>query len=130
MTKRKVGIFFLALVGVTIGIVSVIALREATLSTHDEVIAPDSEIEVVMSADIKGEEEGQTVDEMVEAQLLMCRLEVESDVVGPIERRPDGKFVAILSPSMDESNRRQFRGCLEDWAVDHLRVNVVSLADV
>ena len=130
MTKRKVGIFVLALVGVTIGMVSVIALREATLSTHDEVIAPDSQIEVVMKADIKGEEEHQTIDELVTAQVTYCRLEVESDLVGPIERRDDGKFVAVLSPAMDQSNRRQFRGCLEDWALDHLRLDVTSLADV
>ncbi|HEX5097760.1 MAG TPA: hypothetical protein VFX21_17190 [Acidimicrobiia bacterium] len=130
MTKRKVGIFVLALVGVTIGMVSVIALREATLSTHDEVIAPDSQIEVVMKANIKGEEENQTIEELVTAQVTYCRLEVESDLVGPIERREDGKFVAVLSPAMDQSNRRQFRGCLEDWGLDHLKVDVTSLVEV
>jgi hypothetical protein len=130
MTKRKLGIFVLALVGVTIGMISVIALREATLSTHDEVIAPDSRMEVVMKADMKGQEEHQTLDELVEAQVLYCRLEVESDLVGPIADKGDGKFVAILSPSMDQSNRRQFRGCLEDWALDHLKLDVKSLADV
>jgi hypothetical protein len=28
---------------------------------------------------------------------------------------------------MDETNRRQFRGCLQDWTVDHLRIHVLSL---
>jgi hypothetical protein len=28
---------------------------------------------------------------------------------------------------MDETNRRQFRGCLEDWVVDQVRLDVVSL---
>jgi hypothetical protein len=31
---------------------------------------------------------------------------------------------------MDETNRRQFRGCLEDWLVDHIRLDVVSLRDI
>ena len=42
-------------------------------------------------ARVKGGEAGQTLDEMVEAQLVACRLEVNSDIVGEIEsaaRRP------------------------------------------
>jgi hypothetical protein len=31
---------------------------------------------------------------------------------------------------MDETNRRQFRGCLEDWTVDHLRLDVEALDDI
>jgi hypothetical protein len=28
---------------------------------------------------------------------------------------------------MDDTNRRQFRGCVEDWIVDHVRLDVVRL---
>ena len=59
--------------------------------------------------------------------MLTCRLEVNSDVVGDIEPLGDGRFQAVLSPSMDETNRRQFRGCLEDWQIDHVRLDVLSL---
>jgi hypothetical protein len=31
---------------------------------------------------------------------------------------------------MDDTNRRQFRGCVEDWMIDHVRLDVVRLADV
>ena len=119
----------LALVGLGIGIVAVLALREATLSTHQPV-PRDSRIELVVAAHTKGGEPNQTLAEMVEAQLLACRLEVKSDLVGDIEPEGDDRFRAVLAPSMDDTNRRQFRGCIEDWVVDHVRLDVVRLEDV
>jgi hypothetical protein len=119
----------LAVVGVAIGVVAVVALREATLSTHEHV-APDSEIELVVDGRTKGAEPGQTLSEMVHAQVLTCRLEVNSDLVGPIESEGGGRFRAVLTPSMDESNRRQFRGCLEDWVIDQVQLDVIRLEDV
>jgi hypothetical protein len=116
----------LALVGVVVGIVAVSALREATLSTHQPV-RRDSRIELVVSAHTKGGEETQTLAEMVQAQLLACRLEVESDLVGEIQSEGHNRFRAVLTPSMDDTNRRQFRGCVEDWIVDHVRLDVVRL---
>jgi hypothetical protein len=118
----------LALVGLGVGIFTVLALREATLSTHQGV-APDSRIELVVAAHTKGGERSQSLAEMVEAQLLACRLEVNSDLVGQIEPEEDDRFRAVLTPSMDETNRRQFRGCIEDWVVDHVRLDVIRLAD-
>jgi len=116
--------------GVVIGVVAVTALREATLSTH-EPVDPDSRIEVVVAARVNGGEPGQTLDEMVEAQLVACRLEVSSDLVGEIEPlRKGGYFHAVLRPSMDETDRRQFRGCLEDWRIDQFRLDVIRLAEV
>jgi hypothetical protein len=64
---------------------------------------------------------------MVEAQLLTCRLEVRSDLVGPIERAGKNRFRAVFRPSMDETNRREFRGCLEDWVFDHFRLDVLRM---
>jgi hypothetical protein len=116
--------------GVAIGVFGVVALRSATLSTHEHV-SPDSRIEVVVSARVKGGEPGQTLDEMVEAQLVACRLEVSSDIVGDVEALPEhGHYKAILQPSMDETDRRQFRGCLEDWRIDQFRLDVIRLAEV
>jgi hypothetical protein len=119
----------LAAVGIAIGVVAVVALREATLSTHQPV-APGSRIEVVVAGRTKGGEAGQTLAEMVQAQLLACRLEVSSDLLGPIEPQGDNRFRAVLTPSMDESNRRQFRGCLEDWRLDQFQLDVIRLAEV
>jgi hypothetical protein len=117
----------LGAVGVAIGVVGILALREATLSTHEAVAAARTEL--VISADTKGGERNQTLPEMVEAQLETCRLEVASDVDGPIESLGDGDFRAALTPALDETNRRQFRGCMEDWVIDHVRINVTEMAN-
>jgi hypothetical protein len=117
----------LGAVGLAIGIVGILALREATLSTHEPTTAGATDL--VMSADTHGGERNQTLAEMVEAQVQACRLEVTSDVVGPIESLGNGRFHALLSPAMDETNRRQFRGCVEDWVIDGVRINVIELAD-
>jgi hypothetical protein len=117
----------LGAVGVAIGIVGILALREATLSTHESVTAAQTEL--VMSADTKGGERNQALPEMVEAQLKTCRLEVASDVDGPIESVGEGNFRAVLVPALDETNRRQFRGCMEDWVIDHVRINVTEMTN-
>jgi hypothetical protein len=119
----------LVVVGLAIGVFAVIALRDATLSTHER-IAHDSQIELVVDARSKNAEGGQTLGEMVQAQVLTCRLEVNSDLDGPIESQGDGRFHAVLTPSMDETNRRQFRGCLEDWVIDGFQLDVIRLEAV
>lgn len=116
----------LAVVGVIVSLLAVLALRDATLSTHQPV-PPESKIELVVDARTKGGEVGQTLTEMVEAVVLLCRLEVSSDLVGDVEVVGQGRYRAVLAPSMDDSNRRQFRGCLEDWVLDHIRLDVVRL---
>jgi hypothetical protein len=128
VTWAKLGKIALGVVGLVIGVVGVLALREATLSTHEPVDARETDL--VVSAETKGGEKNQTLSEMVEAQLLACRLEVESDLAGPVERVGDGRYRAVLVPALDETNRRQFRGCLEDWVIDHLQVDVIDLANV
>ncbi|MDQ3680929.1 MAG: hypothetical protein M3378_10400 [Actinomycetota bacterium] len=127
MTRRAVRLS-LVTVGVFVGAIAVLALREATLSTHQPV-APSSLIELVVAAKTKGGEPTQTVAEMTEAQLLSCRLEVNSDLVGPLEGIGQSRFRAVLSPSLDHTDRRQFRGCLESWMIDHFQLDVIRLAD-
>ncbi|MGH9211229.1 MAG: hypothetical protein ACRD2C_11170 [Acidimicrobiales bacterium] len=117
----------LGVVGLGIGVVGVLALREATLSTHEPVSA--RELEIVVSARTAGGEQDQTLYEMVEAQLLACRLEVTSDMVEPLEDLGDGQFRAVLAPALDETNRRQFRGCVEDFMIDHVQMDVVELIE-
>jgi hypothetical protein len=118
----------LGLVGLAVGVVGVLALREATLSTHKQVAARETEL--VVSARTKGGESGQTLDEMVEAQLLTCRLEVTSDLASSIEPLGDGRFRAVFAPAMDETNRRQFKGCVEDFVIDGLQIDVLELTQI
>lgn len=125
MTKLNPGKVALGAVGLAIGVVAVLALREATLSTHEAVAG--RQMELVVAARTAGGEPGQTLAEMVEAQLLTCRLEVTSDFAGPIETLGEGRFRAVLVPVMDKTNRRQFRGCVEDFVTDHLQIDVIDL---
>jgi hypothetical protein len=123
--KISPGGLALGAVGLAVGVLGTIALREATLSTH-EAIEPGSTVDVVVSARTKGAERGQTLPEMVEALLLSCRLEVHSDLVSPVADEGDGRFRVTLEPAPDDTDRRQLRGCLEDWTIDHLWVDVVA----
>jgi hypothetical protein len=132
--KLSISRVILGLLGIALGVSAVLALREATLSTHHRV-ARDSQAVIVLDARTKGGETGQTLDEMVEAILLMCRLEVgNSDPVEGFAQDPDddpdeGRFTAVFQPGLDQTNARQLRGCLEDWTIDHVSIDVVSITD-
>jgi len=133
---NRVGRLVLGAVGLVLGGLAVVALREATLSTHQPVAA-DSQVEVVVEVESEHRERGQSEDELIEALVLTCRLEVNSDLVGEIELLPPGAdadddalYRAVLQPAMDQTNRRQFRGCLEDWTIDQLLVDVVRFEDI
>ena len=128
MSVKKLGMIALGVVGLGVGVVAVLLLREATLSTHERVDARQTRL--VLSAETKGGEEHQTLSEMVQAQVLTCRLEVESDVEGPIERLGNGRYRAVLEPALDDTNQRQFRGCLEDWVIDHVKIDVLELDQI
>lgn len=119
----------LGVLGLVVGGLAVVALREATLSTHERV-DPASSDEVVLTARSERAERGQTLAELVEALVLTCRLEVTSDVAGPIEVMGEGRFRVVLAPSLDPTNRRQFRGCVEDWTIDQVRADVVSITSL
>ncbi|MGH9049750.1 MAG: hypothetical protein ACRDY4_08485 [Acidimicrobiia bacterium] len=125
MRKLRPGRILLGLVGLAVGIAGVLALREATLSTHQEVTGTGTEL--IVSAKTKGGEKSQRLPEMVEAQVLTCRLEVTADVDDGIERLDSKHFRAVLDRPLDHTNRRQFRGCVEDFMVDHLQMDVVEL---
>jgi hypothetical protein len=128
LRQLRPGRILLGAIGLGVGVVGVLALREATLSTHERIDA--RALEIVVSGKTKGGEHHQTLAEMVEAQLLACRLEVTSDLEGPIEELGDGRFRAVFVPAMDQTNRRQFRGCVEDWMVDHVQLDVHELTDL
>lgn len=125
MTIRP-GRITLGLIGLTVGVLGVLALREATLSAHDPV-DPGSRSLLIVDARTEGGEHGQSLSEMVEALLLTCRLEVTADIAGPIRDEGGGRFRTTLAPGLDQNNRRQLRGCLEDWTIDQLQVEVVAL---
>jgi hypothetical protein len=128
-TAARLATAALGLVGLAAGALGVIALREATMSTHSPV-PPDSRVELVVEAASRGGDESQTVEERVDAQVRTCRLEVASDLVGRMEPVGDDRYRGVLAPAMDETDRRQFRGCIEDWVIDNVRLDIEVLRDL
>ena len=122
------GRLVLGAVGLVAVVVGVVAVRDATLSTHQPA-APGSEVDLVVSARSEGAEQGQSLDELVQALLLTCRLEVPADLTGPIRDEGGGQYRVTLEPALDKTDRRQLRGCIEDWTIDQLLVDVVSFKD-
>ena len=107
-------------------------LRGATMSTHVPV-DPSSQLAVTIDADSHRSETGQDLLEMASALVSVCRLEVRSsDPVGPLQVVGDDgtRFRFVLQPSLDDTDRKQFRGCMEDWNVDHLLVDVRDMREV
>jgi hypothetical protein len=128
-TARTVGVL-VAAVAVLVG---VLVLRAQTISTHTEQ-HPESRLAVVLQSELEGSETGQTLEEYTRAKILFCRTEVAiSDPITdlrPVDGDEDGRFRFVLQPSLDDSDRRQFRGCMEDWNLDHLQVDVQSMQDL
>jgi hypothetical protein len=127
---RRVVIAAAALVIVWVGVLGVLALRDATLSVHDEEIDPDSRFELIVHAESHGAEPFHEVTDLASAHIATCRLEVSTDITSDLEPVGDGRFRVELGPRLDETDKRQFRGCLEDWGIDHLRMDVEELRDI
>ncbi|HEU5150847.1 MAG TPA: hypothetical protein VFU19_10140 [Iamia sp.] len=120
------GLLLVALVlGVVVG---VHVLRQATMSTHYST-APDSRLVVVIDAAANRSEPGVEIADMVDAQVDVCGLEVARvPDITPVAGTDD-HFTVTVQPALDSTDRKQLRGCLEDWAVDHLRLEVRSMED-
>ncbi|WP_421118677.1 hypothetical protein ACE2AJ_15095 [Aquihabitans daechungensis] len=106
----------------------VVALRRATQSTHYPQ-DPDSTVRVVVEAKGNRVEPSHDLDELTEAHLWFCRLEIGSDPVGEVERisTDPPRYAIVLQPSLDSTDRKQYEGCLEDWTLDHHLLHVVSM---
>lgn len=121
-----------ALLGVSLLGIGVWVLRDATISTHDPV-PESSRLAVVIDAETKRSEGGQNVREMATGKVLMCRLEVrDADPISALEQvdGEPGRFRFVLQPTLDDSDRTQLRGCLEDWNLDHILIDVVRMHDL
>ena len=103
-------------------------LREATISTHYETDA-DSRLVVVVRAASNRPEEGVSLEHMATAQIELCALEVSRAGDVQVAYESDDRFVVTLTPALDSTDRKQYRGCLEDWNIDHLQLDIESLVD-
>lgn len=118
MKNALIGLAFVAAVGVMIPVVA-----EATMSKPTPV-PPESRMEIVLQADVSHETYNSKV-EMVRSLFSACRLQVPTDPQeGRFEQVRD-RFRFVIQPALNESDRRQFRGCLEDLKLQHLEVDVL-----
>ncbi len=108
-------------------VAAIVLLREATMSRHTPVDR-DTEMHFVIQA--TSNVEGARLDEMVEALFFVCQLEVATDPHGGPTDLGAGRFLLRVRPTLDESNRRQIAGCLEDAKVDRLQAQVLSMRQV
>ena len=110
MKRQAAASVALGAVGLAVGVVGVLALREATLSTHQPVAAATRDRRSWCRARTTGGERSQTLPRWSRPSCSTCRLEVDlRPRRRPVEPLGDGRFRAVLSPSLDETNRRQFR---------------------
>lgn len=129
MTAMRIVGYVVATVALAVGIYVV---RDATISTHSPK-DPASRLEVTVSARVNGAEDGQSLEAYAMAKVLSCRTEVvASDPttdLRPVEGE-DGTYRFVLQPSLDDTDRKQFRGCLEDWNLDHVLVDVLDMREL
>ena len=69
-------------------------------------------------------------EELVEAVVAICQLEI-GGLADPDRLRlvddDDDLYEVVVEPSLDASDQRQLRGCLEDLRIDHFRATVVAM---
>ena len=117
-----------AIAGAVVVAGGIYLLREATMSSHYETGA-DSQLVVVVRAASNRPEEGVSLEHMASAQIELCALEVARAGDVRVVYEPDDRFVVTLTPALDSTDRKQYRGCLEDWNIDHLQLDIESFAD-
>jgi hypothetical protein len=111
---------------VIIGLIGVRVLADATLTTHVEQ-DPDSQMAVIVHGSMNDEAEYE-LGVGVESLVRFCQLEVGRDIgIGALETLEDDRFRFVLQPALDDSDQRQFRGCIGDIVVDHLQASVESM---
>jgi hypothetical protein len=106
-------------------VVGVLAMREA-LETRHEVMPPQSHLVVDASASVRGPRE--QAPSLARGLVAACVVEAatESQVVG-FTWEGGGRFRFVARPALDEPDRRQLRGCLEDLRVPRLLVSVRAM---
>ncbi|MDP9072435.1 MAG: hypothetical protein M3N68_14350 [Actinomycetota bacterium] len=65
---------------------------------------------------------------MTRALFMACRLQVTVDLVEQaFERVSPSAFRFVVQPALNESDRRQLHGCLEDARLEHLQLDVLAM---
>ncbi len=105
----------------------VVILRELTETRHTPT-APDSRTIVELEATTNLERMAPSMHDVVHAATTTCRIEIGAHPIGssPLTQHGD-RYRTVLAPALDETERTRFEGCLEDWRIDHVKVDVVTM---
>ena len=117
-----------ALVFVALGALAVKWAVDNTLTRH-YAVDPDSTMLVTLRAERQSAAEHDE-EELVEAVVEICQLEVGADTVDDSLVLVDDEadlYSVLFRPSMDAADQRQLRGCMEDLRIDHFRAWVQSM---
>lgn len=102
------------------------ALADATMS-RETPVDPSSHLEVVIEARVV-REPNMSLHDVLYALVTTCRTQVDAraDDAGLVEI-DDDRFRIVITPAVNESDRRQLHGCIEDARVQHLQAEVLSM---
>lgn len=111
-------------------VAAVVVVRHLTQSTHHAMPA-DSRLRVVVEPVQNSSEPTQTRTSVAGAHLAFCDLEVGSAIQGePEVIDHDPLLLAVVfAPALDGTDRKQFKGCVEDWVVDNHLLHVRSMEE-
>lgn len=113
-------------VGLLAAAATIFLVRDATI-TREEPVDPETALDVELRIHTRSDTDP---EELADILFSLCQLEVDASTTeGPVPQGDD-VFSFRLSPTLDESDRRQLEGCLEDARVDHVQGDLVSLRDV
>lgn len=109
----------------------VMVVRSLTQSTHPP-IPPHSRTRIVLEPVQNRSEPSQTLTAVARAHLAFCDVEVSSAIQGEAEVIDDDPLLlaVVFAPALDDTDRKQFKGCLEDWLVDNHLIHVRSIEEL
>ena len=108
----------------------VLVVRDLTQSTHHRRPA-DSRLRVVVEPVQNRSEPSQTLEAVARAHLAFCDVEVSPGIEGEPQVVADDPLLieVVFAPALDATDRKQFKGCVEDWLVDNHLLHVHSMEE-
>lgn len=111
----------------------IVALREATLTRHVQDVPGEAvRLDLRVRAQLEEMPPGTTLPQLAAAVVAACAPEVRGSPEGPPEllgdpQHEEARFTTTFRPALGESDQVQLTGCVEDWLVDHVLVDVERL---
>lgn len=117
------------LLALTLVALTVVVLRETTRTVHTAVpTGARTEVEVVAYV---RQEHPEARRDLTSGLVELCRARVGTGLADPgLETVAPGRYRFALEPGLDEFNRREMHGCLEDARLQHLELDVLRLETV